>query len=110
MSSSQILYGMTIDPQIHPEYAKDAYWIREEVGNYFLERGLSQAAGNSDLIIFIGIVIKEKVQTGENSIHDGPVFIGAQIYDWQKQQIEIGRYDEGTLSAYLVYQKKGNVM
>jgi hypothetical protein len=51
---------MTIDTSIDPVYVKRIDWIKQDIAEYLTDRELRPSAGNSGLLINIGIVVEEK--------------------------------------------------
>jgi len=103
-------YLVEADTAVLPQYAHRIVWIKEEISGYFTGRGLSQSAKNPDMLINIGIVVEEKIQTRETSIREAPVFIGQRNYSWQSKEVEVGRYNEGTVTVDLVDRQKNALM
>jgi hypothetical protein len=46
--------------------------------------------------------VEEKVQTRETDFSTDAVYMGTRNYSWQSEEIEIGRYDEGTFTIDFV--------
>ncbi len=66
---------------------------------------------NPDLNINIGIVIREEVQTRQTDIRtDAPRYIGQRRYSWKSQEVETGRYREGTVTVDLVDRKQNKLV
>ena len=101
---------MTIDPSIDPVYVKRIDWIKQDIAEYLTDRGLKLSAGNSGLLINIGIVVEEKIQTRETSIREAPVYMGQRNYSWQSEEVELGRYHEGTATVDLIDRQKNVLM
>lgn len=56
-----------------------------------------------DLLVNIGVVIDEKVQTRQTDFRtDAPRYIGQRRYSWKSEEVEVGRYRQGTVSIDLV--------
>ncbi len=70
------------------------------------------AAANPDLLINIGIVVKEEVQTREtNWATDGRyTYMGQRNYKWESKEIETGRYRNGTVSLHIVDAAKNTML
>jgi len=101
---------MTIDPSIDTVYLKRVNWIKDEIADYFRGRGLSQSETNPDMIINIGIVVEQKIQTRETSFREAPVYIGQRNYHWEIEEVEVGRYHEGTVTVDLIDRQKEVMM
>ena len=67
------------------------------------QRGYTQSSSNPDLLINIGIVVQEKIQTRQTDFRtDAPKYIGQRNYSWKSEEIETGRYREGTVTLHVV--------
>ncbi|UOQ77935.1 DUF4136 domain-containing protein [Hymenobacter sp. 5516J-16] len=76
--------------------------LKQAVARELESRGY-QRADTPDLWVNIGIVTEEKVQTRETNIQfDGPRYIGQRRYRWEKQQVPVGTYREGTATVDIV--------
>jgi hypothetical protein len=50
----------------------------------------------------IGVVVEEKIQTCETDFRDAPRYMAQRNYTWKSEEIEVGRYREGTVAFHLV--------
>lgn len=86
----------------------DAYqpqidYLKQEVAEQLSKRGLTRATSEPDLLVNLGVVVEEEVQTRETNIRsDPPQYIGQRRYTWRSKEVEVGRYKEGTVSVHLV--------
>ncbi|MFC0182095.1 protein of unknown function [Pseudarcicella hirudinis] len=64
----------------------------------------------SDLLVNIGLVVQEKIQTRETNFRDAPRYVGQRRYSWKSETVEVGRYKEGTLSVDLVDVKQNRLV
>jgi hypothetical protein len=71
--------------------------IRRELNS----RGYQQG-DNPDLLVNIGVMVQDKVQTRETTIREAPRYIGQRNYHWQSQEVVVGRYEEGTATVEIV--------
>ncbi|PKV76305.1 DUF4136 domain-containing protein [Pontibacter ramchanderi] len=88
-----------------PNYQGHIHFLKQEIAQQLEQRGLRQveAADEADLLINLGIVVDKQVQTREtNIITDPPRYIGQRRYTWQSKEVEVGRYNVGTVSVHLV--------
>lgn len=67
--------------------------------------GYKQSA-NPDLWVNIGIVVEEKVQTRETDIREAPVYIGQRRYHWEREEVVVDKYEEGTVSIDIIDTRK----
>ncbi|WP_143080325.1 DUF4136 domain-containing protein [Hymenobacter arizonensis] len=75
--------------------------LKQVVGRELSRRGYQQS-DTPDMLVNIGVVTQEKVQTRETRIQEAPVYIGQRRYHWQSQDVVVGRYEEGTATIELV--------
>ena len=85
-----------------PEFSQRVNWIKEELIKQLALSGLERSKENPDLILNVGLVVEEKIQTRETSFSTDAVYMGTRNYSWQSEEIEIGRYDEGTFTIDFV--------
>jgi hypothetical protein len=84
--------------------------LKEAIGTELTQRGYVQTSANPDLLVNIGVQVSEKVQTRTTDwATDGaPRYIGQRNYSWKSEELEVGRYREGTVTVHLVdaFKKK----
>lgn len=98
---------------IGPGYETNLALLKEAITKQMQSKGLVMNEGNPDLLINIGITILEKVQTRETSFAnpgDRTAYMGQRNYSWSSQEIEVGRYREGTVTLHLVDKTKNKLM
>ena len=96
-------YELAVDAPESPDFNKRVEWLEEELTNQFEMKGLKQSDDNPDLLINIGIVLVEKIQTRETDIRtDAPKYIGHMNYSWQSETVEVGTYHKGTVVVHFV--------
>ncbi|GAB3819111.1 DUF4136 domain-containing protein [Pontibacter rugosus] len=84
-------------------YATQLDFLKQEISQQLQQRGLTRNTTNPDLKINLGIVVSEEVQTREtNILTDPPYYMGQRRYTWKSRDVEVGRYQKGTLSLHLV--------
>ncbi|AKD05229.1 DUF4136 domain-containing protein [Pontibacter korlensis] len=84
-------------------YASQLDYLKQEIVQQLEQRGLQQSSSEPDLNINLGVVVAEKVQTRQtNILTDPPFYIGQRRYTWKSRDVEVGRYQQGTLSLHLV--------
>ncbi len=77
--------------------------LKTAIANELTERGYSLQDKNPDLWVNIGIVAKEQTQTRQTNFStDAPLYIGQRTYTWKSEEVEVGRYREGTVTLHLV--------
>jgi hypothetical protein len=75
--------------------------LKQAIGRELSRRGYQQS-DTPDMLVNIGVVTQDKVQTRETRIQEAPVYIGQRRYHWQSQEVVVGRYEEGTATIELV--------
>ncbi|MDO7849177.1 DUF4136 domain-containing protein [Hymenobacter sp. M29] len=75
--------------------------LKQAIGREMERRGY-QLAASPDLLVNIGVVTQDKVQTRETDLHDAPIYLGQRNYHWQSQDVVVGRYEEGTATVEIV--------
>ena len=77
--------------------------LRNAISNELNKRGYSLNNSKPDMLVNIGIVVKEEVQTRQTDFRtDAPRYIGQRNYLWKSETVEVGRYREGTATVDLV--------
>lgn len=92
------------------DYGSRLAILEKEISGQLEKRNLQHSASNPDLLINMGIVVEEKVQTRETSIRDAPVYIGQRNYIWKSEEVEVGRYREGSVTVHLVDSKQSKLV
>jgi hypothetical protein len=81
--------------------------LKSAIQQQLSAKGLSHATADPDLLVNIGVVTREKVQTRQTDFRtDAPRYIGQRRYSWHSQEVEVGRYKEGTVTVDLVDRQK----
>ena len=86
-------------------FDRNANLIKQSIAKELSTKGLSHTPSNADLLVNIGIVVEEKVQTRETNIREAPRYLGQRRYSWKSEEVEVGRYKEGTVTVHLVDAK-----
>lgn len=78
--------------------------LKDAVAAELVKRGYTHNDQHPDLLVNIGIRVKEEIQTRQTDWKtDGaPRYIGQRSYSWKSEEIESGRYREGTVAIHLV--------
>jgi hypothetical protein len=77
--------------------------LQEAITKQFEKKGLRWTQDEPDLLVNIGIVVDEKVQTRQTKYgSDGPFYAGQRRYSWKSEGIEVNRYNQGTVTIHLV--------
>ncbi|MDO7851851.1 DUF4136 domain-containing protein [Hymenobacter convexus] len=75
--------------------------LKAAIGREMARRGY-QLAASPDLLVNIGVVTQDKVQTRETTLRDAPIYLGQRNYHWQSQDVVVGHYEEGTATVEIV--------
>lgn len=89
--------------------APDEALIREErleilknaIQSELNARGLKMS-DDPDLWVNIGVMVEDKVQTRETDIREAPLYIGQRRYHWEREEIVVDEYREGTVTIDLI--------
>lgn len=92
------LYDVTTPNDIPMEYMPRIEILRTEIVKYMESLGMKRVTENPDLLVNIGVVVEEKIQTRQTDIRDAPAYMGTRNYHWQSQEVEVGRYNQGTVT------------
>ncbi len=87
------------------EKLEDAIAIKLQKFGYLLSKT------NPDLLINIGVVVREEIQTRQTDLRtDAPRYIGQRRYSWKSQDVEVGRYRQGTVTIDMVDRKQNKLV
>ncbi|GAB2537053.1 DUF4136 domain-containing protein [Rufibacter soli] len=85
--------------------------LKKEVAQQLTRRGLTRNPQAPDLLVNLGMVVKEKDQTRETTFgRDAPYYMGQRRYTWKSQEVKVGEYKEGTISLHLVDRSKNELV
>lgn len=96
---------------ISRDFASRTEILKAAIRNEMNKRGYQLSTTRPDLLVNIGVVVTEEVQTRQTNWQtDGrPRYMGQRNYTWKSEDIEVGRYREGTLTLHVV-EAAGNRM
>ena len=83
-------------------FVKNANLIKDSIRKKLQAKGLQPTSENPDLLVNIGIVVEEKVQTRQTTIQEAPRYMGQRNYSWKSQEVPVGKYKQGTVTVHLV--------
>ncbi|CAN5621518.1 DUF4136 domain-containing protein [soil metagenome] len=73
--------------------------------------GYTKSAVNPDMLVNIGVLVEEKIQTRQTDLRtDRPMYIGQRNYKWESKEVETGRYRLGTMTLDMVDAKKNTML
>jgi hypothetical protein len=89
---------------VSAQFAAGIDVLKQAIAQEMKQRGYVQTASQPDLLINIGLVVKEQVQTRQTDWRtDGATrYMGQRNYTWKSEEIEVGRYREGTVTVHVV--------
>ncbi len=102
-------YQLNTEQDMTPTFRTRVDWIKSEIAKQLSSRGLQQTSENPDLLVNLGVVVEEKIQTRETTIQDAPRYMGQRNYSWQSQEVPVGEYQEGTVTVDLVDAKENTL-
>ncbi len=80
--------------------------LKDAIKKQMALKGVTHTQSNPDLIVNIGVLVEEKVQTRTTSMGNPGdrrmTYMGARNYTWQSQEVPVGTYKEGTVKVDLV--------
>jgi len=82
--------------QSHEHAARALQRVQDAVRHEMDLRGIRYAE-KPELLINIGIVVEEKVQTRETTLRDAR-YMGQRNYHWEAGEVQVGTYKEGTVT------------
>lgn len=87
-------------------------YLRQSITSEMTKRGFALATTTPDLLINIGIVVKEEIQTRQTDwATDGRyTYMGQRNYKWESKEIETGRYRNGTVTLHFVDAAKNAML
>jgi hypothetical protein len=84
--------------------------LKNEIEKQLALKGFRRSDAEPDLRVNIGIVVEEKIQTRETTLRDAPRYVGQRNYSWKSEEVEVGRYKEGTVTVHLVDPNNSKLM
>ncbi|WP_157760604.1 DUF4136 domain-containing protein [Chitinophaga caeni] len=92
-------------------YKKGIAMLEDAISKQLATRGLTRTSNNPDLLVNIGLVVNEKIQTRQTDFRtDAPRYMGQRRYSWKSEEVEVGRYKEGTVNIHLVDPKSEKLL
>jgi uncharacterized protein DUF4136 len=85
--------------------------MQQAIATELESRGFVRSSTNPDLLVNIGIVVKEEVQTREtNFAQDAQRYTGQRRYTWKSETVEVEHYRVGTATVHLVDAKQNKLI
>lgn len=96
---------------ISQKFSERVTKLQDAIAIKMQELGYLLSKTNPDLLVNIGIVVKEEVQTRQTDFRtDAPRYIGQRRYSWKSEEVETGRYREGTVTVHLIDAKQNKLV
>lgn len=95
------------------EYTSNLDLLKKAITKQFAAKGITPTADNPDLLVNIGIVVSQEVQTRETSFAnagDRTAYMGQRNYYWQTQEVVIGTYKQGSVTVDMVDRATGKLV
>lgn len=95
-----------------PNQQENLKLIKEAIVRELSARGLTLSE-NPDMLVNIGVVVTEETQTRETNFAnpaDRTAYVGQRSYSWQSQEVEVGKYRQGTVTIHLVDRAANKLM
>ncbi len=87
-----------IDIETRPENLE---FLKAAIQRELEAKGLVRS-DSPDLLVNIGVLIEEKVQTRETNARQDMHYMGQRNYHWEVEEVPVGTYTEGTVNIDLV--------
>lgn len=92
-------------------FTENAIKMQNAIAAEMEKRGFTRSSDNPDMLINIGMVLKDTVQTREtNFVTDAPRYMGTRNYSWQAGEVVVGHYKIGTATIEMVDTKKNEMV
>ncbi|MFP4090367.1 MAG: DUF4136 domain-containing protein [Cyclobacteriaceae bacterium] len=104
-------YQVSSEGEILSErYSQSIDYLKTSIAQELNEKGLARVDENADLKVNIGVVVDEQVQTRRTDIREAPIYIGQRRYRWESKEVEVGRYQEGSVTVDLVDNQQNRLV
>ena len=97
---------------IGSDYSANLELLKKAITKQFAAKGLTPA-DTPDVLVNIGIVVSQDVQTRETSFAnpgDRTAYMGQRNYSWQSQEVVIGTFKQGSVTVDLVDRSTGKLV
>ena len=96
---------------ISKDFAERSSILKSAIATEMKNRGYVQVNNNADLLVNIGIVVREQTQTRQTDFRtDAPKYMGQRNYSWKSEELILGYYREGAVSLDVVDAKENKVV
>jgi len=85
--------------------------LKEEIARQLQARGLRQVSESPDLLVNIGVVVEEEVQTRQTDFRtDAPIYIGQRHYTWESKEVPVRHYKTGAVSVDFINNSRNELV
>jgi hypothetical protein len=96
---------------ISKDFAERTSILKSAIATEMNKRGYVQTNNNADLLLNIGIVVREQTQTRQTDFRtDAPKYMGQRNYSWKSEELILGYYREGAVSLDVVDAKENKAV
>ena len=99
--------GDTVSTRFREQITK----LEDAIALEMQKKGYLLSKTDPDLLINIGLVVDEQTQTRRTDfLTDAPRYIGQRRYSWKSEEVEVGKYRQGTVTVDLVDRIKNTLV
>ncbi|NJN42232.1 MAG: DUF4136 domain-containing protein [Flammeovirgaceae bacterium] len=100
-------YKLEKEGLIGENFERNLDVLKKSITNEMELRGYQEAENDPELLINIGIIVKEEIQTRQTDYRtDAYKYSGQRNYYWESKEVEVNRYKEGTVRLEFVDAKQ----
>ena len=100
-------YNLEKEGLIGENFESNLEVLKNSIRNELSLRGYEESKVDAELLINIGVIVKEEVQTRQTDFQtDAYKYSGQRNYYWESKEVEINRYKEGTVRLEFVDAKQ----
>lgn len=96
-----------------PNYSTHLDLLKKAITRQLEAKGVTTVSENPDLMVNIGIVVKQEVKTRETSFTnpgDRMAYMGQRNYSWHSEEVVTGMYKRGSVSVHLVERSSSRLV
>ncbi len=101
----------TVDNQtVVPTRPEAVDYLKSAIQRELVTKGFKKVQQNPDLLVNIGVVLTEEVQTRTTDIRDAPMYMGTRNYHWESEEVVVNQYREGTVIIDLIDARQNELV
>ncbi len=94
-----------------PDYSIKVNMLQEKIAQELQARGVQQVTANPELLVNIGVVIEDEVQTRQTDFRtDAPVYVGQRRYTWESKEVPVRRYKTGSVTVDFIASSQNDMV